>query len=308
MAPLRFGLLGTGYWALQTHGMAVLRSPDAVLEGVWGRNPAHAQSVAKDLETKSYDDLDDLLGKVDAVAIAVPPYIQPGLAVRAAQAGCHLLLEKPLALDVSEAQAVVDAVEKAGVAAVILFTNRFQPAVEEWLDAAAADGKWHSANFVFYDNLFQPSSPYADSEWRRRYGVLWDLGPHMLAYIIPVMGPVRSVTAHRGPQGSDTVHLILSHGPDPQGPASAASISLTMPLPSKVNQLTFYGPHGNRVRPELPRDPVGACQNAIAELVAMVTTGQLRHRCGVQFGLEVVRVLAATEQALTIPGVEILNT
>ena len=46
MAPLRVGLLGTGYWALHVHGTALTASPRASLEGVWGRDPAKAHDLA----------------------------------------------------------------------------------------------------------------------------------------------------------------------------------------------------------------------------------------------------------------------
>src|SRR5208282_2104827 len=102
-----------------------------------------AHDLAARLRTTGYDDLDELLGSVDAVSIALPPDIQAGLAVRAASAGRHLLMDKPLALDVGSAQAVVDAVDQAGVAAIVFFTHRFRPDIEDWTRASAEGGPWH---------------------------------------------------------------------------------------------------------------------------------------------------------------------
>ena len=87
MRPLRFALLGTGYWAVRTHGAALSVSDDADLVGVWGRDPAKAGDVAEQLGTRAYDDLDELLNSVDAVAIALPPDVQAQMAVRAAGPG-----------------------------------------------------------------------------------------------------------------------------------------------------------------------------------------------------------------------------
>jgi predicted dehydrogenase len=356
MVALRFGLLGTGYWALHTHGTALAASHDAVLHGVWGRDPAKARDLAKRLGAQGYEDLDQLLDEVDAVAIAVPPRVQAELAVRAAEAGCHLLLEKPLALDVESAEAVVRAVDEADVASVVFFTTRYRPDVEHWTQAAVDAGGWHSAHLVHYANIFQPGSPYATSAWRREYGALWDLGPHALSAVLPVMGAVTSVAARNGPTGSDTVHLILTHGQagDPQPAvlpkatsakppapitgnaqasatkaatsraaapavathstgskvgtlvsASTLSLSLTMPPAATVTHLSLYGEHGARTRPEGNFVAAEAFQNAIADLVALVDSGQRRHRCDVHFGLEVVRVLAAAERALELPVVEL---
>ena len=300
MPALRFGLIGTGHWALATQGAALAASPHATLEGVWGRDPAKAEQVAGQLGTRAYPDLDQLLGAVDAVAFAVPPDVQAPLAVRAARAGRHLLLEKPLALSTEQAETVVAATEEAGVAAIVFFTARYRPDGEQWTQEAAAGGPWHSAHLIHYANIFQPGSPYSSSAWRRRSGALWDIGPHALAAVLPIMGPVDSLAARRGPAESDTVHLVLSHA---AGGTSTLSLSLTIPPAAVASRLDLYGQNGTRSRPEGGHDAVLAFQAAIAELATMVAGGERAHRCDARFGLEVVRVLAGAEEALRLPGV-----
>lgn len=307
MAPLRFGLIGTGYWALHTHGSALASAPDADLCGVWGRDPAKSRDVADRLHTDAYDDLDTLLHNVDAVAVALPPDVQAEIAVSAARAGCHLLLEKPLALSVAAADRLVREVDRAGVASVVFFTARFRPEIEAWVEGAASDGPWTSAHLIDYSNNYQPGSPYADSPWRRAHGALWDIGPHALAAVVPIMGPVTSVVARRGAVDSDTVHLLLSHGsgtgPEPTG-TSVVSLSQTISPSATRSHLSLYGEHGTRVRPELDFSPVEACGAAITELASLVSAGETHHRCDVRFARDVVAVLAAAEHALMPSGVE----
>ncbi len=113
---LRFGVLGTGYWAGETHAAGIVAHAGAELVGVWGRNPAKAEALGRRFGVGGYEDLDALLEAVDAVAIAVPPDVQADLAVRAARAGRHLLLDKPLALSLEQARSVVEAAEAGGVA------------------------------------------------------------------------------------------------------------------------------------------------------------------------------------------------
>src|SRR4029079_10496706 len=79
----------------------------------------------------------ELPGRVDAGAGARPPGGQAPRAERAAAAGKHLLLEKPIALDVAGADRVVAAVRDAGGASVVFFTFRFQPETASWLEQAA---------------------------------------------------------------------------------------------------------------------------------------------------------------------------
>jgi predicted dehydrogenase len=160
---MRFGVLGTGHWARTTQAVALAAHPDATLTGVWGRSPAKTAEFAESFGITAFDDVDALLAAVDAVAIALPPQIQADLAVRTARAGKHLLLDKPLALTVESAAAVVDAVTSSGVASVVFFTNRFIPAVDTFLRDNAALGGWYAAHATMYASIFQPGNPYGGS-------------------------------------------------------------------------------------------------------------------------------------------------
>src|SRR6185369_10319840 len=131
---MRFGLLGTGYWAREVHAAALASHPGVDFVGVWGRDPAKAAALG----VRAYGDIDALLGDVDAVAIALPPDVQADLALRAARAGKHLLLDKPLALTVAAADAIVAEVDARGLASVIFFTSRFQPTTNAVLEQALA--------------------------------------------------------------------------------------------------------------------------------------------------------------------------
>lgn len=137
---MRIGLLGTGPWAQMVHA-PVLQAHEALdFVGVWGRRPEAAKELADRHGTRAYDDVDALLTDVDAVAVALPPDVQARLAVRAAGAGCHLLLDKPGAATVPGARAVVRAAQEAGVASVVFFTTRFVPEAGAWIAEQAETG------------------------------------------------------------------------------------------------------------------------------------------------------------------------
>ena len=196
---MRFGLVGTGYWAGSTHAPALATTPGARLTSVWGRNPDAAGALAARHGATAYDDFDAFLGSVDAVAFAVPPHVQAPLAVRAAEAGKHLLLEKPIALSVADADAVVTAVEKAGVASVVFFTWRFNREIRAWLADEQARGGWSGSGWsggvaVWLGTALADDSPF-NTPWRRQKGALWDLGPHLVGMLWACLGPVTSVTA-----------------------------------------------------------------------------------------------------------------
>ncbi|NEB08171.1 Gfo/Idh/MocA family oxidoreductase, partial [Streptomyces coelicoflavus] len=76
------------------------------------------------------------------------------LAVRAARAGRHLLLDKPLAPTVAQGRAVAEAVRTAGVASVVFFTTRFQPETGAWITEQAARGGWFTARAQWLGAVF----------------------------------------------------------------------------------------------------------------------------------------------------------
>ncbi|WP_329019393.1 Gfo/Idh/MocA family oxidoreductase [Micromonospora rifamycinica] len=289
---LRFGLFGTGHWAAQTHGAGLDAHPRAELVGVWGRNPERAAALAARHGVPAFDDVDALLDGCDAVAVALPPDVQAGIAVRAATAGRHLLLDKPLALATADADRVVDAAQAAGVASVVFFTQRFLPNIDAFLTATAAAGGWQHARAVQLASIYQPGNPYADSAWRREQGALWDIGPHALSIVLPVLGRVTRVAAVDGPRG--LVHLLLTHD---GGATSALSLTLDAPPAAVTRDYTFYGENGTSSVPPGDGSALTAFGTAVDQLLAQVDAGTRDHRCDVRFGREVVAVLAAAETA-----------
>ncbi|WP_192902159.1 Gfo/Idh/MocA family protein [Micromonospora globbae] len=289
---LRFGLFGTGHWAMETHGAALDAHPRAELAGVWGRNPQRAAALADRYGVPAFDDVDALIDACDAVAVALPPDIQADIAVRAATAGRHLLLDKPLALSLPDADRIVDAAQSSGVASVVFFTQRFQPNVTAFLASTAAAGGWHHARATMFASIFQPGSPYGESQWRREHGALWDIGPHALSILLPVMGRVETVTAVNGTRG--LVHLLLTHD---GGATSSASLTLDAPTEAVTREFAFYGENGIETVPNGQNEPAVAFGVAIDQLLEEIDAGTRDHRCDVRFGREVVAVLAAAETA-----------
>jgi predicted dehydrogenase len=290
---LRFGVLGTGYWAQEAHAAALAASGQADLVGIWGRDPARTDAAARRFGVTGHGDLDRLLAEVDAVAIAVPPDVQAELALRAAAAGRHLLLDKPLALSLDAAERVASAVAEARVASLVFFTLRFLPEVAAWMQRVQGAGDWHGGDGGWLGTALEPGSPFADSPWRQRKGALWDLGPHMLALAIPTLGPVERVTAGTGL--GDTIHLVLGHE---GGASSVLTLSQTVPAAAEGRSFQLYGPQGRSAVPPFALAHLVALNEAIGQLAAMVAAGATAHPCDVRLGRDTVAVLEAAERFL----------
>ncbi|MFL1429330.1 MULTISPECIES: Gfo/Idh/MocA family protein [unclassified Nocardiopsis] len=289
---LRFGLLGTGHWAAETQAAALAAHPGAELVGVWGRAPEKAAQVAERYGARAYADLDALLADVDAVAVALPPDVQAELALRAARAGKHLLLDKPIALSTDAADAVVAEVGARGLASMVFFTNRFSDGIDAFVRESAEQGGWQGVRATLFASIFQPGNPYGASPWRKEKGGLWDVGPHVLSVVLPVLGPVEAVAAMAGP--SDTVHLLTRHR---SGAVGTFSVTLDAPEKAQGFEVVLFGEAGRAQVPNGDKSAVEAFQVAIDRLIAQVE-GTPGDPLDVRFGREVVAILEAAETAL----------
>jgi len=222
MTTLRVGLVGAGPWARFVHAPMLADHPGTTLTGVWARRPEAADDLAAAHRSRGCASLDELLDGCDVVAFAVPPDVQAELAVVAARAGKALLLEKPIALDLTAATRLAEAVADAGVGSQVLLTWRYTEGVRAFLaDVAERDPLGGRGQFASASAL---GGPFA-TPWRLEHGALLDLGPHVIDLLDAALGPVVQVRAHGDP--NRWLGLLLDHE---SGAASEASLSMRSPV------------------------------------------------------------------------------
>jgi predicted dehydrogenase len=289
---MRFGLVGTGYWARVTHAPALTSTPGIELAAVWGRDPAATKELAAAHQATPHGDIDAFLREVDAVAFAVPPDVQAPFAIRAARQGKHLLLEKPIAIDEAAADALIEAVGNAGVASVVFFTARFQPQVRDWLATVGGENGWLGGSALWLGGALRDGSPF-NTPWRRDKGALWDVVPHLVSLLWASLGPVTAVTADRG--AADVVHLVLHHDSG-HGRATTSTITATLSAPPAAGtaEVSVWGEPGRSAAPLTAVEAVPALRTALTELAQ----GQPGHPCDVRFGRAVGAVLASAQRQL----------
>jgi predicted dehydrogenase len=290
---MRLGLIGTGNWAETVQAASLAQHPSIDFAGVWGRDPARTAALSSRFGTRAYADPERLMDDVDALSFAVPPAVQADLAVRAARRGRHLLLEKPIATSVLEARRLKAEVAAAGVASIVFFTHRFMAGTHAWLERVRERG----GLFCARAEISFSSLPVADGpSWRREYGALWDIGPHALSLLVPLVGDVTSVVAGAG--RGDQVHLIMQH---PASCSSTASVTLTAPSAATGTHLYVYGEYGRETLPPTSLEPtrvVAAHQAGVDALLDVVAQPRRGHPCDVHFGARVVEVLDAAQRSL----------
>ncbi len=289
---MRFGLVGTGPWARKVHGPGLVAAEGVDLAGVWGRDPGKAGSFAAELGVAAFPTFDSMLDDVEAVAFAVPPDVQAGLAAEAATVGRHLLLDKPVATSADAARRVADVAAEHGAASIVFFTDRFSAGSADWfaaLDPTRSVGgsvRWLAA-------LDQPGNPYGESGWRHEKGALWDIGPHALSTLTAALGPVAEITAVGGRR--DVVHLVLRHQ---SGATSTATLSLFAPPAASALEVVVWGEEGSSRMPDRAKAaPLEAFGRAARALASSAETGD-PHPADLRLGVRVVELLEQAQRQL----------
>jgi predicted dehydrogenase len=207
MAALRFGLIGSGFMgrahSIALHSVAATFGQDyqvhcAVLAD---ESPQRAQQAAASMGfDRSTGDWRDLLADpgIDVIDICTPNHLHAEMALAALAAGKHVYCEKPLALDVRESTAIVNAARKAGVRTAIGFNYICNPMVQtarQMIEAGELGEIVSFSGSYVEDYMGDPRAPFT---WRceRRLagsGALADLGSHLINMAHVLLGPVARV-------------------------------------------------------------------------------------------------------------------
>lgn len=135
-AALPIGVIGVG--SLGFHHARILREiSGARMVGMYDTDLQRRNAVAEQLAVRAFDSLDELLTSVEAAVVAVPTTVHAEVALQAVDRGVHLLIEKPLASTLEQADRIVERAESAGVLVATGHVERFNAALvagERYLD------------------------------------------------------------------------------------------------------------------------------------------------------------------------------
>ncbi len=190
--PLRIGLVGYGKGGRFFHAPLIVGAAGCELAGVVTRSAERRRDLEHDYPgTPAYDDLAQMAGAVDAVAISTPADTHVPLVLEAVSLGLPVVCDKPFAPDSATAREAVDAAESAGVPLTVYQNRRFDADV--LTVRAVIDSGELGRVLRLESRIEQHTSPGGIPT--SGGGILLDLGAHAVDQALLLFGPARSVYA-----------------------------------------------------------------------------------------------------------------
>lgn len=231
MTRLRVGFIGAGFMG-KAHAQAIKGLPicfpdldvDVELTAIAASSPDTARAAATRFGFGSVEtDWRALVARedIDIVSILTPNHLHYEMALAAAEAGKHILLEKPMAMSVAQCEEMVDAVRAAGTTNMVCFNYRRTPAV--LYARALIDEGWLGRPRAFRGRYLQDwlADPDIPINWRLAgpvagSGTLGDIGSHVVDFAAFLLGDITAVSA--------MLRTWVDERPTPEGGRQAVDV------------------------------------------------------------------------------------
>lgn len=230
---LRVGVIGYGYWGSK-HVRVLAAMPDVAVVVADGDSARLIQARRAFPNMRLARSVDEVLREVDAIVVATPPRTHAEIAQAAVDAGCHVMVEKPLGVSVAECQALIDSAEKAGVVLMVGHTFEYNAAV------------WKLRELVSTGEL--GNTRYIDTArlnlglYQKDVNVVWDLAAHDVSILNFLLGRLPATVSAWGHNHAtdgleDVAHLQLRYEDSPL----SAYLHVSWLDPCKVRRVTVVG-------------------------------------------------------------------
>ncbi len=332
MDSVGYLLVGAGAISHQ-HAEAIRATHAARVAGVCDADAARARSVGDAWGVPWSTDLESALawGAVDAAVICTPSGLHAQQALAALRAGKHVLIEKPIALSLADADEVVAAGRAHDLVVSTVSQRRFEPVIQE-VRRVLASGVLGPVAYVEGTTLdYRPQSYYASGAWRGTRaldgGALMNQGIHTVDLVRWLAGPIvrvagQTATVAKEMEAEDTASAAVTFASGALG----SLVATTSAYPGVPHDLRIHAERGyihlrdgaiagwevdGVPRPSEPDDPAGQADAATwgttfvghARQYADVTRAILDHRAPAISGLDgrntLAVVLAVYESAAT---------
>lgn len=252
--PVRYGIVGCGIIA-EVHASEIAKLPEAELVAVCDVNPDQAARFAAQYGAAAYSNLDELLARpdIEVVSICTPSGLHEEQVVQAARAGKHILVEKPMAIQMEGVERMIEACEQEDVLLATVFPRRMSPQAQyaKQLIASGALGKLSLCSA--YVKIYRSQAYYDSAGWRGTWamdggGAMMNQGIHTVDMLQWLAGPVASLEGRarnvlRDIEVEDTVTSLLQYE---NGAMGVLEITTTA-YKGKGQRLELYGETGTLI-------------------------------------------------------------
>lgn len=254
---LGYGIIGCG-WVFPSHAIGVrsLRNRGVDLVGVADVDGGRARRAAEEYGARDwYTDYRDLLARDDIhfVSVCLPHHLHRTVVVEATRAGKHVLCEKPLAISVADADAMIAAARAAGVQLSVIFQHRYDPWYRRLYQAVRGGAFGHILSATVLHRSPLRADPEHASPWRDRWdavggGVLMMQAIHFLDILLWALGPVESTMARiatlaRPEEVEDTGAAVLRF----RNGAIGAVVATNASSAARLTRVEVHGTTGSAV-------------------------------------------------------------
>jgi len=188
-------VVGAGAVIADQHYAAIRAVPGLELVAVCDVDEAALVRAAERTGAPHYLDLTDMLREVepDIVSVLTPHPFHASVAIAAVEAGSHVLVEKPLAVTVSEADRMIDAATRAGKTLAVSFQQRFAPMTERLRGWLRSQELGEVQRVSVHEPWLRTAAYFEASTWRATWrgeggGVLMNQAPHALDLLTDLLG------------------------------------------------------------------------------------------------------------------------
>ena len=248
-----FGIVGCGMIS-QFHAKAIAEVAGTKLIACYDRRAESATTFAKETGCTPYDDLDAMLAdpKVDIVTICTPSGAHMEPAVAAANAGKHVIVEKPLEITLTRCDKIINACKKNNVTLSTILPSRFHKS-SQMLKAAVDAGKFGTLTLGdSYVKWFRTQEYYDSGAWRGTWaldggGALMNQAIHSVDLLIWLMGPVAELSAKTATLAHERIEVedVATASLRFENGALGVIEATTAAFPGALKKIELHGSHGS---------------------------------------------------------------
>jgi predicted dehydrogenase len=256
MSKFRFGIVGCGV-IHTTHIDAIKEMPDeAELVAVCDEDPERARQTAEKHGVTGYTDVETMLKEADfdILCVCTPSGLHAKVGVLGANAGKHIVCEKPIDVTLEAADALINACERNGVKLVVISQSRYSSGMQQ-LKRYLDEGKLGKLAYAESVTKWYRTQAYYDSGgWRGTWeldggGALTNQGVHYVDQLRWIMGPVKSVAATMATRAHERIEVedIVSATIEFESGAVGTLLASTAMFPGWRQAIEVYGTGGTVV-------------------------------------------------------------